>query len=79
MSIRRRLRVEAGLTQVELAEAAGVSQSSISEFERGVGNPTARKIEAIVLVLAPRLGRSTRDVIAELMTPAGESEPMRAA
>ena len=38
----RRLRDDAGLTQDELAEAAGVSQRAISDLERGI-NRTARK------------------------------------
>jgi transcriptional regulator with XRE-family HTH domain len=38
----RSLRTEAGLTQEELAEAAGISTRSVSDLERGV-NLTARK------------------------------------
>ena len=36
----RRLREEAGLTQDELGEAAGVSGAYVSEIERGNANPT---------------------------------------
>ena len=44
----RRLRADAGLTQEELAEAAGLSPRSISDLERGV-NLTARKDTARLL------------------------------
>ena len=44
----RRLRDDAGLTQDELAEAAQVSQRTISDLERGV-NRTARKDTAVLL------------------------------
>jgi DNA-binding XRE family transcriptional regulator len=38
----RRLRTEAGLTQEELAERAGLSPRSVSDLERGI-NQTARR------------------------------------
>ena len=38
----RQVRAEAGLTQQELAKAAGVSRRSVSDLERGI-NRTARK------------------------------------
>ena len=44
----RQLRTEAGLTQEELAEAAGLSTRSVSDLERGV-NLTARKDTARLL------------------------------
>lgn len=44
----RRLRTDAGLTQEELAEAAGVSHRSISDLERGI-HRTARKDTARLL------------------------------
>ncbi len=44
----RQLRAEAGLTQEELAEAAGVSPRSVSDLERGI-HPTARKDTAELL------------------------------
>jgi tetratricopeptide (TPR) repeat protein/transcriptional regulator with XRE-family HTH domain len=50
----RRLRTDAGLTQEELAEAAGVSPRSVSDLERGV-NLTARKDTARLLADALHL------------------------
>ena len=47
----RRLRIGAGLTQEELAEAAGVSTRSVSDLERGI-NLTARKATARLLANA---------------------------
>ncbi|HLN66003.1 MAG TPA: helix-turn-helix transcriptional regulator [Streptosporangiaceae bacterium] len=44
----RQLRGEAGLTQEELAEAAGLSPRSVSDLERGI-NRTARKDTAVLL------------------------------
>src|SRR5690349_11166811 len=44
----RRLRADAGLTQEELAEAAGLSPRSVSDLERGI-NRTARKDTAVLL------------------------------
>ena len=38
----RELRAEAGLTQEELAEAAGLSPRSVSDLERGVNRRPAR-------------------------------------
>ena len=44
----RQLRAEAGLTQEELSEAAGLSPRSVSDLERGI-HPTARKVTAELL------------------------------
>jgi transcriptional regulator with XRE-family HTH domain len=55
----RELRVRAGLTQEELAEAARVSVRTVSDLERGV-NPTARKDTARLLADALRLSGEAR-------------------
>ena len=57
----RRLRVEAGLTQEELAEAAGLSPRSVSDLERGI-HPTARKDTAQLLAQALGLTGPARTV-----------------
>ena len=55
----RQLRAEAGLTQEELAEAAGVSPRSVSDLERGI-NRTARKDTALLLAEALSLAEPVR-------------------
>ena len=57
----RRLRGEAGLTQEELAEAAGLSPRSVSDLERGV-NRTAHKDTALLLADALGLAGPVRAV-----------------
>jgi len=60
----RQLRAEAGLTQEELAEAAGVSPRSVSNLERGI-NRTAHKDTAVLLAGALGLaGRVSEGVVA---------------
>ena len=55
----RQLRAEAGLTQEELAEAAGLSPRSVSDLERGI-NRTARKDTAELLAAALGLAEPVR-------------------
>ncbi|HEY7430795.1 MAG TPA: tetratricopeptide repeat protein [Streptosporangiaceae bacterium] len=57
----RQLRLEAGLTQDELAEAAQVSQRAISDLERGI-NATARKDTAVLLAGALGLDGRAREL-----------------
>ncbi len=70
----RQLRAEAGLTQEELAEAAGLSPRSVSDLERGI-NRTARKDTAVLLGGALGLAESVRAVFvaaARGLAPAAE-------
>jgi len=55
----RQLRAQAGLTQEELAEAAGLSQRAVSDLERGI-NRTARKDTALLLAGALGLAEPVR-------------------
>ena len=55
----RQLRVQARLTQEELAEAAGISPRSVSDLERGI-NRTARKDTAELLAGALGLAEPVR-------------------
>jgi predicted ATPase/DNA-binding XRE family transcriptional regulator len=57
----RRLRAEAGLTQEELAEAAGLSPRSVSDLERGISR-TARKDTAVLLAGALSLTGPQREL-----------------
>ena len=51
----RRLRLEAGLSQEELAQAADVRQALISEVERGEANPTLESLTKIANALKVQL------------------------
>src|ERR1700722_13071114 len=56
----RQLRAERGLTQEELAAAAGISPRTISDLERGI-NQTPRKATAKLLADALHLPEPRRD------------------
>mgnify|MGYP001188978779 CR=1 FL=1 len=47
----KRLRWAAGMTQVALAKASGVSQQMISDVESGVSQPSPATLKAIADVL----------------------------
>src|SRR5689334_23538820 len=70
----RQLRAEAGLTQEELAEAAGLSPRGVSDLERGI-HRTARKDTALLLAGALGLAGPARELFvaaARGRTPAGD-------
>jgi DNA-binding XRE family transcriptional regulator len=49
------LRLDAGVTQKQLAETSGISQADISRYERGLGNPTRATIDALAVALGAHL------------------------
>lgn len=51
----RRLRIERGWTQTELAVAAGMSQPAVARFERARSVPTLRVLERIAKALDAEL------------------------
>jgi uncharacterized protein len=51
----RSARKQAGLTQAELAERAGVTQSVVARLERGGGNPTFLTLERVLHAAGHRL------------------------
>ena len=57
----RQLRTEAGLTQEELAQAAGVSPRSVSDLERGITR-TAHKDTGVLLAGALSLPGPAREL-----------------
>jgi predicted ATPase/DNA-binding XRE family transcriptional regulator len=74
----RRLRIEARLTQEELAEAARLSPGSISDLERGV-NRTARKDTAELLADALSLAGPTRTLFLAAARGRGPAQDVLAA
>lgn len=47
----RQVRLRAGMTQVQLAERLGIKQGTVSNWELGVTQPTARRAQEIEAVL----------------------------
>ena len=72
----RQLRVEQGLTQEELAAAAGISPRTVSDLERGI-NQTPRRATAELLADAMRLSGPQREqfMAAARRKPAGPPGP----
>jgi len=67
----REMRLAAGMSQRDLAEAAGLHQSAISAIERGDGKdgPTYRKIRAIAKALGMDVAFVPLDVTARATRP----------
>ena len=59
----KRLRNEAGLTQRELAELAGVSQAHIAKIERGRVDPRLSTVNKILQVLTTGKGKKCGDIM----------------
>src|SRR5215472_15104854 len=74
----RQLRAAAGLTQEELAQAAGLSPRSVSDLERGI-NRTARKDTAGLLADALGLAESARPLFVAAARGHGPAEEVLAA
>lgn len=47
----RDLRVEAGISQVELGERSGIYQTYLSRVENGLANPTVNALDVIAVTL----------------------------
>ena len=69
-----RLRAAAGLTQLQLAEAAKMKQPRIAEIERGDGNPTLLTMTriAIALGVAPDRLLVDPETVSDPRAPAGQ-------
>lgn len=59
----KRLRNEAGLTQRELAELAGVSQAHIAKIERGRVDPRLSTVNKILQILTAGKGKKCVDIM----------------
>jgi uncharacterized protein len=58
----RRARLEAGLSQRELAQRAGTSQPTLARYERGRAVPTLATLERVLASAGKRLRLATEDV-----------------
>lgn len=66
---------EAGLTQDELAEAVGASQSNVSDWVRGVRPPSIEQVLAIDAACGAEAGYTLREAGLIKDDPAGPPEP----
>jgi transcriptional regulator with XRE-family HTH domain len=61
----REARVQAGMTQGQLARLAGMHQSTLSRLERGtLEDLRLHRLAAIIAVLHSRLGDDMRSIVA---------------
>ena len=54
-AILRRARLDAGLTQAELARRAGTAQSAVARYESGSASPSIRTLERLLAAAGHRL------------------------
>lgn len=57
-----KLRLEAGLSQEELAERAGIHRTYVSQLERGIKSPTLAVLIKVAKALDTRASRLLRSV-----------------
>lgn len=60
MTILKRLREEAGLTQAQLASRAGTSQAAVARYEKGTVSPSVATLERLVGAGGAELELGTR-------------------
>lgn len=79
----RRLREAAGLTQSELAKAAGVSRNAVSQWEAGVTQPSARRLMSVAKALKTQVddllaaAEKSSDEILEVAATLLRSRPLK--
>ncbi len=59
----RAARIEANLSQAEIAERAGVSHATISRMETGKAWPSGRNVESVIDAYATVTGLSQLDLL----------------
>ena len=56
-------RAQLDISQVDLAEMAGVSLATVKDIERGHGNPSLRTVQKILDVLGMEINYQVRKVV----------------
>jgi transcriptional regulator with XRE-family HTH domain len=65
------LRLQAGLTQVQLAQAAGILQSALACYEQDKDVPSAPRLVAI----ARALGTTAEEIVDDALSPTSTVDP----
>lgn len=59
----RRMRLEKGIKQIQLARMTGISNTYLSDIERGRTNPSLKTFSRIVEVLGIKIGWNITDCL----------------
>ncbi|MCS7120465.1 MAG: CBS domain-containing protein [Nitrososphaerota archaeon] len=70
----KKLRMEAGLTQGELAKMVGVSQAHIAKIEGGKVDPRLSTVNKIIQILVAKQGRKCSDIMTNGVIVTGPKE-----
>jgi predicted transcriptional regulator len=73
----KKLRIEAGLTQRQLAELAGISQAHIAKIEKGKVDPRLSTVNKILQVLIEGQGKKCREVMTKNVVFIGPSQKIQ--
>jgi len=73
----KRLRIEAGLTQRQLAELIGISQAHIAKIEKEVVDPRLSTVNKILEILTKGEGKKCGDVMTRNVISARQSDTVQ--
>ena len=73
----KRLRIEAGLTQRQLAELIGISQAHIAKIEKETVDPRLSTVNKILKILTKGEGKKCGDVMTRNVISARQSDTVQ--